>query len=208
MSEPTKCVCGHEAWEHEDRLCMGDNLACGCDGFAATPLPAPDHGAARDSIKRLAYWANLWAEQGSDETLTRYIVDGDERDALAALAPHGEAVACVGWIALDAGGERMADELFVSQAVALREWPTANAVPVFRTHPAPAARVTEAAIAGALFDFAGYLTTLAESYTVGEKHDASRMVEELRIWARTRKLSLEPADVMHWTAALSEATNG
>jgi hypothetical protein len=21
---------------------MGDNLACGCDGFAATPLPAPD----------------------------------------------------------------------------------------------------------------------------------------------------------------------
>jgi len=108
----------------------------------ATPLPAPDHGAARDSIRRLAYWANLWAEHGSDETLTRDIVDGDERDALAALAPHGEAVACVGWIALDAGGERMADELFVSQAVALREWPTANAVPVFRTHPAPAARVT------------------------------------------------------------------
>ncbi len=36
-----------------------------------------------------------------------------------------------GWIALDATGGRMADDLFVSQEVALREWPTAHAVPVF-----------------------------------------------------------------------------
>ena len=56
--------------------------------------PSVPSGEAVACVKRLAYWANLWAEQGSDETLTRDIVDGDERVALASLyaAPPQERV--------------------------------------------------------------------------------------------------------------------
>ncbi len=58
------------------------------------PQPSVPSGEAVACVKRLAYWANLWAEQGSDETLTRDIVDGDERVALASLyaAPPQERV--------------------------------------------------------------------------------------------------------------------
>jgi hypothetical protein len=62
---------------------------------------------------------------------------------------------------------------------------------------------SEGVIAGALFDFAGHLTTLAESYEVGARHDASRMVEELKAWASKRGLSLTDARVMDWNAAAS-----
>jgi hypothetical protein len=55
------------------------------DKFARALASSPS-GEAVACVKRLAYWANLWAEQGSDETLTRDIVDGDERVALASLA--------------------------------------------------------------------------------------------------------------------------
>ena len=40
----------------------------------------------------------------------------------------------VGWMAVDAQGERMADEMFVSSVVALREWPTCHPLPLY-TYP-------------------------------------------------------------------------
>jgi hypothetical protein len=71
---------------------VGGCAANGCPHRATQPsVPS---GEAVACVKRLAYWANLWAEQGSDETLTRDIVDGDERVALASLyaAPPQERV--------------------------------------------------------------------------------------------------------------------
>jgi hypothetical protein len=61
----------------------------------------------------------------------------------------------------------------------------------------------EQVIGGALFDFAGFLTTRDEAYTVGAAHDASRMVELLEEWAATRNLSLKGADVLGWNSALN-----
>lgn len=55
--------------------------------------------------------------------------------SFAASPSGGREAQCLGWAMLDASGGRMADELFVSQEVALREWPTANAVPVFTAFP-------------------------------------------------------------------------
>jgi hypothetical protein len=68
---------------------------CAAKGCPHRPTqPSVPSGEAVGCVKRLAYWANLWAEQGSDETLTRDIVDGDERVALASLyaAPPQERV--------------------------------------------------------------------------------------------------------------------
>lgn len=58
----------------------------------------------------------------------------------------------------------------------------------------------EAAIAGALFDFAGYLTTrpAEHSFTVGAVHNATPMVESLKAWAKKRGLSLDDANVEGW----------
>jgi len=56
----------------------------------------------------------------------------------------------------------------------------------------------DAQLAGALFDFAGYLTTLDRSVTLGAAHDASVMVELLRSWASERGLELDEADVRGW----------
>lgn len=61
----------------------------------------------------------------------------------------------------------------------------------------------EALIAGALFDFAGHLTTMDEVYEVGASRDASRMVAELRAWAKKRGLNLSAADVVGWQDALA-----
>lgn len=59
----------------------------------------------------------------------------------------------------------------------------------------------DAAIAGALYDFAGYLTTrpAKHSFMVGGAHNASPMVEALTAWAKIRGLSLDDADVEGWS---------
>ena len=56
-------------------------------------------------------------------------------------------------------------------------------------------------IAGALFDFAGFLTSTEEGHTFGAKHDAAPMVDLLREWAAARGLSLDEANVMGWNRA-------
>lgn len=58
-------------------------------------------------------------------------------------------------------------------------------------------------IAGAIFDFAGYLTSLKQGYKVGAKHDAAPMVKLIEAWAEQRGLDLSNADVQTWALALS-----
>ena len=56
----------------------------------------------------------------------------------------------------------------------------------------------EAIVSGALYDFAGYLTTMDEAYTVGAAHDASRMATEVKGFLEKRDISLADANVMTW----------
>jgi len=53
-------------------------------------------------------------------------------------------------------------------------------------------------VAGAIFDFAGYLTTRPESMPVGSSKDAGPMVGHIQKWAKQRNLSLDNADVKGW----------
>ena len=58
-------------------------------------------------------------------------------------------------------------------------------------------------VCGAIFDFAGWLTTRSESVTCSGAHDAGPMVELIREWAELRGLSLDDANVLHWTDHIS-----
>lgn len=58
-------------------------------------------------------------------------------------------------------------------------------------------------VAGALFDFAGYLTTLPEPLAIGAAEFSGPMVEHLKKWAETRKLPLDEAAVMSWQDAIA-----
>lgn len=59
-------------------------------------------------------------------------------------------------------------------------------------------------IAGALYDFLGYLTTRAEPLTLSRAHEAPPALDALVAWAETRGLSLERADVLHWHEYVTE----
>jgi hypothetical protein len=64
---------------------------------------------------------------------------------------------------------------------------------------APAAPST--AIAGALFDFLGFLTTSERRWTFSSTDDAGPAVAALEQWAAKRSLSLDDADVEGWSVA-------
>ena len=66
------------------------------------------------------------------------------------------------------------------------------------SQPAP----SDAVIAGARFDFAGYLTMLPETMPVGACEPATPMVDALQAWAKKRGLNLEDADVSGWRQRL------
>lgn len=53
-------------------------------------------------------------------------------------------------------------------------------------------------IAGAIYDFAAFLTTRRQTIEVGSTANASPMVELIKEWAELRDLSLEDADVEGW----------
>jgi hypothetical protein len=57
-------------------------------------------------------------------------------------------------------------------------------------------------ISGALFDFAGFLTTMKEPVTFSASHDAGIAVELLEKWAEARGFELGDADVMGWNKGL------
>jgi hypothetical protein len=53
-------------------------------------------------------------------------------------------------------------------------------------------------VAGALFDFLGFLTTLEEPITMSGQHEAPKALLLLEEWAAKRGLDLDGADVMGW----------
>jgi hypothetical protein len=63
----------------------------------------------------------------------------------------------------------------------------------------------EQVIAGALFDFAGHLTSMDEPATFSSRHDAAPAVKLLSDWAARRGLSLDEARVKDWAATLRQA---
>ncbi|MFZ7337474.1 hypothetical protein ACLS0R_14590, partial [Comamonas jiangduensis] len=69
----------------------------------------------------------------------------------------------------------------------------------------PAEGVHAAVIAGAIFDFAGYLTTLPHEKALhcSEAHEASPMVEAITEWCKRRGLRTDGARVETWRAALA-----
>ena len=67
---------------------------------------------------------------------------------------------------------------------------------------APVAALDDA-IAGALFDMMGFLTTGEKRYTFSGYDDASPAVEALEAFAKKRGLNLSEANVEGWTAAIA-----
>jgi hypothetical protein len=63
-------------------------------------------------------------------------------------------------------------------------------------------------IAGAVFDFAGYLTTRDETIKVGAKANAAPMADHVKQWAMQRQLDIDNADVEHWESALLRVMAG
>lgn len=59
--------------------------------------------------------------------------------------------------------------------------------------PAPPSTIN-----GALFDFAGYLTTRKPSFPVGSDANAAHVIEHMKAWAAERGHNLDEADVYGW----------
>ena len=59
-------------------------------------------------------------------------------------------------------------------------------------------KTTNKKIAGALFDFIGYLTSMEKAITFGCKYNVPEALECLSKWAKKRNLNLEGADVKNW----------
>ena len=67
---------------------------------------------------------------------------------------------------------------------------------------APTADDLETMISGAIFDFAGFLTTRSSTIEIGSKADAAPVVELIKEWAALRGVSLDNADVTLWRERL------
>ena len=100
----------------------------------------------------------------------------------------------------------------IAQAKSLEAQPSAigaGGVEALRK-PLQAVEFPDSVIAGALFDFCGYLTTMPkdQAITVSGSHEASSIVEALKVWAANRSLHLDDADVSGWrvTPAQEHAT--
>lgn len=63
-------------------------------------------------------------------------------------------------------------------------------------------------IAGAIYDFAGFLTTRDRVIKVGATADAAPVADLIKEWANRRSLSLENAAVGSWEKALAEPDMG
>lgn len=57
-------------------------------------------------------------------------------------------------------------------------------------------------ISGAIFDFAGYLTTREESFPVGASEEVYPVLEAIEDWSETRDLSLDNPEIEHWEEEL------
>ena len=63
---------------------------------------------------------------------------------------------------------------------------------------APTADDLETIISGAIFDFAGFLTTRSSTIEIGSNANATPVVELIKEWAALRGVSLDNADVALW----------
>lgn len=63
-------------------------------------------------------------------------------------------------------------------------------------------------VAGALFDFCGYLCTLQTPLTVGASCEAPPLMDHLQAWCDKRGLNLVEADVQHWHKSPGEVNLG
>ncbi len=59
-----------------------------------------------------------------------------------------------------------------------------------------------AVVAGALYDFMGYLTTRDDPITVGRSHEVYKLIEAFSAWSEERGLDVDGADVLSWTERL------
>ena len=67
--------------------------------------------------------------------------------------------------------------------------------------------MTHNIIAGALFDFMGWLTSRKERLVLSSADNASPAVEVIKQFAEMRGLSLDDAQVQEWQDALSQEPN-
>ena len=66
----------------------------------------------------------------------------------------------------------------------------------------PTADDLETIISGAIFDFAGFLTTRSSTIEIGSNANATHVVELIKEWAALRGVSLDNADVTLWRERL------
>lgn len=82
-------------------------------------------------------------------------------------------------------------------------WAKENPFP--QAQPAPAAQpVPDAVIAGAMFDFMGWLTSRKERIVLSSVDDAAPAVEAITTFAKMRGLSLDDAKVQDWQNKIKE----
>ena len=60
--------------------------------------------------------------------------------------------------------------------------------------------VTDDIVAGALYDFLGYLTTRRTRVTMSDRDEAGPAVDALIDWSKTRKINLTEARVLDWNS--------
>jgi hypothetical protein len=63
-------------------------------------------------------------------------------------------------------------------------------------------------IAGAVFDFAGYMTTRDKTIPIGASADAAPVATHIKQWAAKRSLDIDNADVQKWNEAIKRVVNG
>jgi hypothetical protein len=61
---------------------------------------------------------------------------------------------------------------------------------------------------GAVFDFAGYITTRADAIRVGSAANARPVADLVKQWAKLRGLRLDSALVLSWQEALGTTPQG
>lgn len=118
-------------------------------------------------------------------------------------AQAGEPVA---WMKTNGGNGN--EKVFISAHMKQRGYDDFD-VPLF-THPTTERRVMDGlpmVISGAIFDFAGYLTTRPEAIAVGATAEAAPVCDLVKEWAELRGLSLDDAAVLSWQEALRNALN-
>lgn len=67
-------------------------------------------------------------------------------------------------------------------------------------------KMTDAKVAGALFDFLAYLTCQPGTLKVGASHEVPMAMDALNAWAEERNFNLDEADVKNWNVECPAST--